>query len=95
MLYLSPCHRTLTVYAPLPLGGGGGAGIGGGSWPGGRKINFGWLMFQAFLLEEMNQWVGGMEGNAFFPKVLTLVVTCRLRFVKKRLLGQFIDYLSQ
>jgi len=36
-----------------------------------------------------------MEGSAFFPKVLTLVVTCKLRFVKRRLLGQFIDVLSQ
>ena len=40
-------------------------------------------MFQAFLLQEMNQWVRDMEGSAFFLKVLTLVVTCKLRFVKK------------
>ena len=26
-------------------------------------------------LEEMDQWVWGMEGDAFPPKVLTLVVT--------------------
>ena len=43
----------------------------------------------------MDQWVWGMEGDAFPPKVLTLVVTYKLRFVKKRLLGQLIDYLSQ
>ena len=43
-------------------------------------------------------WVsgsGGVEGSALFRKVLTLVVTYKPWIVKKCLLGQFLDYVSQ
>ena len=45
----------------------------------------------------MNQWVGGMEGSAFFPEGFNVGghLYAPIEFVKKRLLGQFIDYLSQ
>jgi len=45
--------------------------------------------------QEMDQWVWGMEGSAFNPKVLTLVATCELSLVKKCNFGPFIDFLAQ
>ena len=45
--------------------------------------------------QEMNQWVWGMEGSAFNPKVLTLVATCELSLVRKCNFGHFFDFLAQ
>ena len=43
----------------------------------------------------MDQWVGGMERSAFFPMILTLVGTCKLRFVKRRPFGPLFDSKSR
>ena len=68
-------------------------GVQSGQW--GRKPTLDQPYLPMSPLQEMDQWVWGMEGSAFYPKVLITVATCELRTVKKHILGSFLDYLAQ